>query len=55
MGEIARSGPLWRLGATTTLEELAAAEGMPPALRRAAKRQAQGNTRRPRRWAVRLP
>ena len=46
LGEILQSGPVWRLGATATLDDLAAAEGLPAALRRAATRQASGNTRR---------
>ena len=45
LGEIVQSGPVWRLGATATLDDLAAAEGLPPALRRAATRQAPRNTR----------
>ncbi len=35
----------WFIGATTTLEEIAAAEGLPEALRRAAVRQAPRNIR----------
>jgi CO/xanthine dehydrogenase FAD-binding subunit len=44
--EITRTGQGWRLGATATLEALAAAEGLPFALRRAAARQASSHTRR---------
>jgi CO/xanthine dehydrogenase FAD-binding subunit len=45
LGEITRSGQGWRLGATATLDDLVA-EGLPPALRRAAMRQAPSHTRR---------
>jgi CO/xanthine dehydrogenase FAD-binding subunit len=46
LGGIMRSGQGWRLGATATLDELATAEDLPPALHRAATRQASRNTRR---------
>jgi CO/xanthine dehydrogenase FAD-binding subunit len=45
LGEIKRAGPAWFLGATTTLEVLTQASGLPPALQRAARRQSSRNVR----------
>jgi CO/xanthine dehydrogenase FAD-binding subunit len=42
---IKRAGPIWHVGATTTLEALRQAQGLPPALQRAAHRQASRNVR----------
>jgi CO/xanthine dehydrogenase FAD-binding subunit len=43
LGGVRRADRLWQLGATTTLAELGQAEGLLPALRRAAQRQAPRN------------
>jgi len=45
LAHVTQSDSGWELGATTTLEQLGAAEGLPEALRRAALRQAPRNMR----------
>jgi carbon-monoxide dehydrogenase medium subunit len=45
MGDVKLSGETWFLGATATLEDLAQAESLPPALSRAARRQSPRNIR----------
>ncbi|MCU0509992.1 MAG: FAD binding domain-containing protein, partial [Anaerolineae bacterium] len=46
LAEIARRDATWRIGATATLEALAAAADLPAGLRAAAERHAQPNVRR---------